>query len=130
MRRRALRVRGSVRAGTDPVTCGLTHEERHDALRARYGPIRQADAGMALRLAGLREKVHPLDVIAYLYQSREAAEAYAESNQEHYGHSSLAVIPCDTGVTGIIDLRPFMRREGMCVMFPGLPDKARGRLRQ
>jgi hypothetical protein len=98
------------RAGV--VTCGRTFEERQQALYGAHGRPKQVDGGAALRLLGLRDRVHPIDVVAFAYRDQAAADAYAASNAEHHGLASLGTAPCDGGVVGVLDLRPALAEYG------------------
>jgi len=81
------------------------HQERHRALCARWGKPETADAGQALRLIGCRG-VHPDEVHASRYASREAAEAFAASNLEHLASPSLGIVQDGDSWLGVTDLRP------------------------
>lgn len=93
--------------------CGveLTEDTRPDLsgeeLRARYGKPEQIDAAWVL--AGpLADQAGAVSrglggrnpVVAFRYESAEAAEAFAAANLRHHGHTSLG--PVDAGVGGIV----------------------------
>jgi hypothetical protein len=82
------------------------HLARHQALVARHGKPETTDRAAALRLLGKRSEIHPYDVVAYIYASRESAEGFAASNLEHHGYPSLGITETAQGWLGIIDLRP------------------------
>lgn len=49
------------------------------------------------------------EVMAFRYESQEAADAWAEGNLEHNGHPALGSYPDPAGdgaVIGVLDLRP------------------------
>jgi hypothetical protein len=81
-------------------------------LAERYGS-EHFDEATALRMVGHAEI--PVSVVyASVYRSREAAEAYAAANLEHYGHPSLGIIQLigeewagrNGHFVGVTDLRP------------------------
>lgn len=102
--------------------CHPDHEQRRRQLEDAHGRPVLAGAGDALRLLGLRDRVHPLDVIAFVYRDQAAADAWAASNADHYGHPCLGTIPVDGGVLGVLDLRPALAREGVGPKDPAEPD--------
>jgi len=95
-------------------------------LVGRYGWPRPTDKAATLRLLGRRHDVHPRDVSACVYASRDAAEAFAAANREHWSHPSLGIAVVDGGVVGVIDLRPSLRGFGCMPTDPSLPDDWRG----
>jgi hypothetical protein len=82
------------------------HEERHKALCARWGkpePVDIATALTALDSADCPATAVPYDrAFAFRYTSREAAEAFATSNLDAYGHQSLGIAVTDGGVIGVL----------------------------
>jgi hypothetical protein len=86
--------------------------------RERYGTPAQVRGGDALRRLGLRGTVHPDDVVAFLYPTQEAADAFAAANREHYGHPDLGSFPVPGGVIGVSDMRHCLR----VVTDPAKPD--------
>lgn len=110
------------------MSCGLSLGERRALLIARYGQPAQVDRAGALRLLGLRDAVHPRDVVAFLYRDQAAAGAFAASNAEHQGIPSLGTCLAEGGVVGVLDLRPELARHaqqaGQSWEFtdPALPD--------
>lgn len=107
------------------VTCeGIDtgHWERRAALVAAYGCPVRVPGGHALRILDARSRVHPRDVVAFLYRDRAAAEAWAAANAEHYGHPSLGITPAEGGVLGVVDLRPDLARHGVPATDPAAPD--------
>jgi hypothetical protein len=82
-------------------------DARRQALFARFGrPESFRDTAVALRLIGKRDEIHPDDAYAFLYQSRESAEAFAESNRRHGDAIPLGIMPLGDQWLGVIDLRP------------------------
>jgi hypothetical protein len=91
-----------------------------------HGQPKGVDAGLALRLLGRRHEVHPRDVVAFVYPSVEAERAYAEANEENWGHGRLGPMPVDGGILGVTDLRPVQKRDwGIEPTDPALPDNWR-----
>jgi hypothetical protein len=74
-------------------------------LRERYGKPIQVHGGDALRQLGLRGTIHPDGVVAFLYPSQGAADAYAAGNLEHHGHPDLGSYEVAGGVVGVVDMR-------------------------
>lgn len=100
-----------------------TDAARRAALWEKFGRPESFDAAEALRLIGKRGEVHPRDAWACVYQSQEAADAFAESNEKHHGHPHLGHVTLDSGsVLGVIDLRPASLRHGGEITDPALPD--------
>lgn len=79
--------------------------DRREEMWARYGVPKTVDTSVALHTIGRRQEVHPKDAIAFLYRDQEAADAFAVSNLEHYGHQSLGSYATPDGVVGVIDIR-------------------------
>lgn len=70
-----------------------------------YGRPVSVDTKAALRLLGITD-VDPRDVAAFRYRDREAADAYAAANLEHWGHSTIGSYDLgEHGVVGVLDLR-------------------------
>jgi hypothetical protein len=82
-----------------------SHMTRHRALVARYGKPETTDTAAALKLIAGGIGIDPGDAQAFLYGSREAAEAYAASNLEHEGFPSLGIAETGRGWIGVIDMR-------------------------
>lgn len=79
---------------------------RRELLYRQWGkPEQVTDTGAALRLAGRRGDVHPADAIAFRYPSREAAQAYADSNAAHNHVPSLGIVADGGTWVGVLDLR-------------------------
>lgn len=94
-------------------------------LIARYGeptPLPRADRAGLLRLFGRRADIHPYNVLAALYPSMAAAEAYAQANREVYGHDVLGPIPVPADAVAVTDLRRELAAHGCQATDPGLPD--------
>lgn len=98
----------------------ILRDARRAALIAAHGEPRMTDGGAALALLGLRGAVHPADVVAFAYRDRDAAAAWQASNLEHNGIPALGAAVAETGVIGVLDLRPALG----AVMDPALPDDA------
>jgi hypothetical protein len=75
------------------------HLERHEALCAKWGRPEPYDRYRAIVMVGAAKA--PEDVIAFRYSSREAAQAFADSNLEHYGIRSLGIAESEDGVIGV-----------------------------
>ena len=102
------------------------HGERQARLAAQHGMpehISNADA-LAMARTALTGKAEPDSAVyrlagvtaddwifASIYRDAAAADAWLESNLEHYGHPALARVPLPDGrVVGILDLRPALER--------------------
>jgi hypothetical protein len=80
-------------------------------LRARFGEapmLTMGEAGDALRKLGLRDQVHPRDVVGFRYATQEGWDESARSNLEHHGHADLGSFVTGEGVTGLVDIRHAM----------------------
>jgi hypothetical protein len=91
-------------------------------LRERFGEapmLTMAEAGDALRKLGLREEVHPRDVVGFRYATQEGWDESARSNLEHHGHADLGSFATGDGVTGLLDTRHCMSG---ALTGPWLPD--------
>jgi hypothetical protein len=108
------------------VSCGLSHEERRERLIAAWGRPRQVTAGEVpylLALLGIRRQVHPRDVTAFSYRDADAARAWGQSTEEHYGIPSLGTLPLPGDeVAGVYDLRPALTSHGADPTDPAHPD--------
>lgn len=105
------------------MSCGCDHAARRAWLAELFGLPRRFAAAEALRLLGLRHQVHPRDVVAWAYPDRGAADAWADSNWEHYRHPRLGCLPVEgAGVVGVTDLRPELAAHGCEATDPALPD--------
>lgn len=91
-------------------------------LWATYGQPTRADTAVALRTIGKGQEVHPKDAVAYLYRDQEAADAFAASNLETYGLSTLGSYATHLGVIAVLDLRPSMRAHGSALTDPAEAD--------
>jgi hypothetical protein len=86
---------------------------------AKYGYPERADAGDALRAVGKRGEIHPDNVCAFTYATREAADAFAAANLQDSGYPSAGIIQQDDGRwLGVVDLRPVE----LVIYDPALPD--------
>jgi hypothetical protein len=94
--------------------------ERRAALLARFGePEQIRDRAAALRVIGRRSEVHPDDVQACTYPTRECAEVFAEANRRYNGLASLGICAHEDAWLGVTDLRPQMSSGGTD---PAAPD--------
>lgn len=81
-------------------------DERRKLLTERYGIPKRIHAGEPLRALGIREQVHPSDVIAYVYRSISAFDAYSQANQQFNDFPSYGpLIVSPTEVIGVLDYR-------------------------
>jgi hypothetical protein len=71
---------------------------------------KKVDGGLALRVIGRRDEVHPCDVLAFSYPSQALADLFAFLNVECGGHTLLGRAMLDNGLLSVIDLRPDLRR--------------------
>jgi hypothetical protein len=76
---------------------------------SRFG-AKRFDPAIALRLAGKRGEVHPLDIAAFVYPSMEKAERAADANRKLHRHYVLGPIVTEIGPVNIIDFRPAFAR--------------------
>jgi hypothetical protein len=72
-------------------------------LRDRYGRPEQIPVAFALELLG-RPDVGPGTLVAFRYQTEEAARAFAASNFRRHGHGSLGPVQTDQGWVGAVVL--------------------------
>ncbi len=85
-------------------------DERQERMFRRYGKPEQVSELAAWELLH-PDDVSPAEICAFRYRDQEAADAYAASNLEHYGHPSLGTVRLEDGtVIGVLDLRPALRR--------------------
>jgi hypothetical protein len=105
------------------MSCGLADWERRAILRAEHGtPAGFPGTATALRLLGVRDRIHPNDAVAFVYRDQAAADAFAASNAAHCDLPSLGTVPVDGGVLGALDLRPALARGGLPGTAPARPD--------
>ena len=96
---------------------------QRDVLYERYGmPVRLSAAGTVLRLMGRRDDIHPRDVVASLYPSVEAAEAFAALNREHFGHDVIGPVAVPAGAVAVVDMRRTLAALQKQPTDPALPD--------
>lgn len=79
-------------------------------------------AAAALRLAGKRAEIHPNDVVALIYPSREYFEASAARDRENHHNDVIGPLVTEMGLLGIVDMRRQLRESGWQVTDPSLPD--------
>jgi hypothetical protein len=107
------------------VTCSPSHVERRARLIAEHGaprPLFLPKYGEVLRLFGMRQFVHPRDVAIFAYRDQPAADAWARTNLEHFGHPSLAAAVGGDEIVGVLDLRPSLALSDIKPTDPSLPD--------
>src|ERR1039457_6356705 len=75
-------------------------QARQARMFARYGKPVKTDSAVALDLLGKTGEIHPAEAMAYRYQSREAAEAFADSNLLNGGLPSLRLMEVADGWAG------------------------------
>lgn len=102
----------------------LEYEAEVQAFRTRAeGKSSKLPSDVALRLIGKRDEVHPRDVIAFVWRDPELAEEACRGNREWFEHDVWGPIMIDGGMLEVIDFRPDLRRQGLPVTDPSLPDK-------
>jgi hypothetical protein len=85
--------------------------------------LRQLDSARVLRYLGLRDQIHPFDVVAFVYPDRACFDASAKRDRELYGNDVLGPWETEAGLVGIVDMRPQMLAGwGMAPTDPALPD--------
>lgn len=94
-------------------------KKRRERLTAEHGASRHVDTAAALRLLGVRDRVHPMDAYAYAYRDQAAADAWQASTAEHHGIQSLGTVVGGDEVIGVYDLR---HAPGITPTDPSLPD--------
>jgi hypothetical protein len=82
----------------------------------------RTDTAAALRAAGLRDKIHPLDAFAFTYPDRAYFEASAKRDREIHRNDVHGPFETAGGLLGIVDIRPQEREHGWMVTDPALPD--------
>src|SRR5258708_1880732 len=83
-------------------------EARREALTAEHGQGRHYDEATALRLlGGAGAGLNVNEAVAWLYPTREAAQAWHRLNHEHHGHMSLGIVaaPHGGGYVGVMDVQ-------------------------
>ena len=101
----------------------MDDQDRKDAMFERYGRPVKIDAGLALRVAGLRSKIHPRDAFACRYSSVEAAHAFADANRRYHGHEVFGPFETEVGPVNVVDLRRSLAGAGFAPCDPALPDR-------
>jgi len=76
----------------------------------------------ALRLAGLRDEVHPHDAMAFIYPDRAYFERSAARDRELLRNDVHGPYETPEGLLGIVDIRPQLRERGLRATDPELPD--------
>lgn len=86
------------------------------------GEAVRTDTATALRRAGLRDQIHPLDAVAFIYPNRKYFEVSAKRDREEHGNEVTGPIETEDGLLGIVDIRPQFREMGIMITPPSLPD--------
>lgn len=82
----------------------------------------RADTAAALRLAGKRGEIHPVDAIAFIYPDAAYFEASAKRDREIHGNEVSGPFETAEGLTGVVSMVPQLRANGWRVTDPSLPD--------
>ena len=85
-------------------------QARQSRMFARYGKPVKTDSAVALDLLGKTSEIHPAEAMAYRYPSREAAEAFADSNLLNGDLPSLGIMEVAGGWLGAVDIRSDLAR--------------------
>jgi len=83
-------------------------DARIEALVAEHGRPRHVSEATACRLlGGAAAGLNVSEVTAFLYPTREAAQAWHKLNHEQHGHTSLGIVadPAGGGFIGVMDVR-------------------------
>ena len=83
---------------------------------------RRFDEGLALRMLGVRDEVHPCDAFAHVHRTRESAQRYVDVNAEKYDHPSFGPLETDGGWIEVVNFRPAIEAYGSPPTDPVLPD--------
>lgn len=95
----------------------------HEDGSARRGLlVEHQDTGAALRLAGLRDYLHPRDAVAVFYPDLDYFRESAARDRENHGNEVYGPYATDAGLLGIVDMRP-QTRGVIDVTDPALPDQ-------
>lgn len=86
------------------------------------GKAERTDTAAALRLAGLREKIHPRDAVAFIYPGRAYFDASARRDREIHRNDVHGPFETADGLLGIVDIRPAVREAGILATDPAMPD--------
>lgn len=82
----------------------------------------RTDTAAALRLAGLRGQIHPVDAVAFIYPGRAYFEASAGRDRELHHNDVHGPYETPAGLLGIVDIRPQLREQGLVPADPARPD--------
>jgi hypothetical protein len=82
----------------------------------------RTDTAAALRTAGLREEIHPIDAVAFIYPGRAYFDRSAARDREIHGNDVHGPFETEAGLLGIVDMRPQLREHGILVTDPTMPD--------
>ncbi len=83
-------------------------DARREALITEHGQGLHVSESAACRmLGGAAAGLNVTDVTAWLYPTREAAQAWHQLNHEQHGHTSLGIVaaPDGGGYIGVMDVR-------------------------
>lgn len=136
---------------TGTVIAGMRVQEpsgnRSDGIRRRGRKVDYGGTGKALRIAGLRDLLHPHDAVAIIYPDLDYFNKSArldrtpESATDLNHNEVYGPYPVDGGLLGIVDMRPALRwgreqNRRECPDLPAdpstnpaLPDECSGRCR-
>lgn len=86
------------------MTEDLTREQLHE----KYGTPESVSRDRIREMIRLTGAVctDTNDAFAFRYPSTEAAEAFADANQRHHGHTSYGPVTLEDGVYGVLVLNP------------------------
>lgn len=82
----------------------------------------RTDTATALRTAGLRGEIHPLDAVAFIYPDRDYFEASAKRDREMHRNDVHGPYETPDGLLGIVDIRRQVRESGLLATDPAMPD--------
>lgn len=105
--------------------CGRNDEESDylcPCTRMSLRSSRRLDTAAVLRAFGLRDALHPVDVVAYAEPGREAAERSARRNRDLYGNIVHGPRETEAGWVTLTDITPQLRAIGGTATDPALPD--------
>lgn len=82
----------------------------------------RTNTAAALRTAGLRAEIHPVDAVAFIYPDRAYFERSAQRDRELHHNEVHGPFETEDGLLGIVDIRPQLRDRDLRVTDPSLPD--------
>jgi hypothetical protein len=105
---------------------------------ARGRPIARRQTGDVLRTVGLRDRMHPHDISAFLYLDKDAFDCMADAERTgnaeaassfsgYAGNTVHGPFSLPDGIVGIVDMTPAMRgaNQHHIITDPALPDDYR-----